>query len=248
MKKVPWFWLSILLIFTIILFVSWQQFSKLTPAADFLTEKEAIDLVESRYQGQVSEIKMMDQQYNIELEKQNKLYTINLDAESGKVLKFSEAKATQPTPAPQNKDELTEEEIKKIILTQVNGAITSLEKKLDKQSPYYQAVVDSPDQQTTILVDAVSGNIISSESNKKNEPAKKLKESDAINIALKQVQGEVDNIWLESIDDQTYYLVEIETPDDQEAVIQIHAITGEVFSVTWDDRKHEEKEKEDDDD
>lgn len=189
----------------------------------------------------------MNQHYNIELEKQNKLYTINLDAESGKVLKFSEAKATQPAPAPNSSNELTEEEIRNIILSQVNGAITSLEKKLDKKSPYYQAVVDSLDQRTTILIE-VSGKIISSESNKKNEPAKHLTETEATNIALKQVQGEVDNIWLESNDEQTYYLVEIETPDDQEAVIQIHAITGEVLSVTWDDRYQEENVKEDDDD
>ncbi|OLS41858.1 PepSY domain-containing protein [Bacillus sp. MRMR6] len=64
---------------------------------------------------------------------------------------------------------------------------------------------------------------------------KSLSNEEAIQIALNQVQGEVDSIVLETKDGQTYYLVEVETPNDQEAVVQVHAITGEVMSVTWDD-------------
>jgi uncharacterized membrane protein YkoI len=64
---------------------------------------------------------------------------------------------------------------------------------------------------------------------------KSLSNEEAIQIALNQVQGEIDSIVLETKDGQTYYLVEVETPDNQEAVVQVHAITGEVLSVTWDD-------------
>lgn len=62
-----------------------------------------------------------------------------------------------------------------------------------------------------------------------------LTESAAKEIALKEVGGTVDDIDLESSEDLTYYLVEIETADDREAVVEIHASTGKVLSITWDD-------------
>lgn len=62
-------------------------------------------------------------------------------------------------------------------------------------------------------------------------------------IALSQVKGEVDDVKYEhnSKNGQQYYLVEIDTPDDREAVIQINSITGAVMSVTWDDEDDDDK-------
>ena len=57
-------------------------------------------------------------------------------------------------------------------------------------------------------------------------------------IALGQLQGEVEYVVFEKTKDGGYYLVEIEQDneesDDLEAVFQIHAISGEIVSVTWD--------------
>ena len=33
----------------------------------------------------------------------------------------------------------------------------------------------------------------------------------------------------------TYYFVEIEQANDQEATVQINAISGKVMTITWDD-------------
>ncbi|PAE39710.1 PepSY domain-containing protein [Bacillus sp. 7884-1] len=198
MKKISWFWVAICSIILVIVFVSFQQFGKLTPSADMLTEKEAEKLVKERYQGNISSIKLANQQYHIELEKQNHLYSVKLDSSSGKVLSFTQTgtgtatgtTTTKPTPA---------------------------------QTPPLQEEV-------------------------KEETPKRLTDKEAVEIAVTQVQGKVDDIWLETENNQTYYLIKIETNDDREATVQIHAITGDVMSVAWDDHESKQKENEDDDD
>lgn len=248
MKKISWFWVAICSLITIIIIVSWQQFGKLTPSADLLTKQEVQTLIQERYQGKISQIQFESQQYHIEIEKQNNLYLIIIDAESGKVISFVQTGNTSSNPPETSKVELTEEEIKQIVLAKVNGTITSLEKIENNQEPFYKAIVKDAEKQTTITVDAVSGTILSTDSSTIVEPPKRLTETEAAQIAVTQVQGEVDDIWLETKNDQTYYLVELETKDDREAVVQIHAITGEVMSVTWDDHSNKDKDKGNNDD
>lgn len=246
MKKLSWFWVTMCSIIIIIVFVSWQQFGKLSPSADMLTEQEAQKLVQQRYQGVVTLLKLADQQYQIELQKEDKLYVIKLDAKSGKILSFNEStESTAPTSDPPSIVELPEEELKQIVLNAVKGSLVSFEKVDTNQQPSYKAIVKEADKQTTIIVDATSGAILSTSSSEINPPPKRLTENEAVNIALSQVQGEVDDIWLDTQGDKTYYLVKIETKDDREATVQIHAITGDVI-VSWDDHKSDKKEDDDD--
>jgi uncharacterized membrane protein YkoI len=192
MKKISWFWLAICSIILVIIFVSFQQFGKLTPSADMLTEEEAQEIIKQRYQGNVSSIKLANQQYHIELENQNYLYSIKLDPSSGKVLSFTQTGTTTTKPTPSQ----------------------------------------TPPQQDAIP----------------EEPPKRLTDNQAVQIALTQVQGEVDDIWLETENNQTYYFIKIETNDDREATVHIHAITGEVMSVAWDDHENKQKKNTFDDD
>jgi uncharacterized membrane protein YkoI len=253
LKKISWFWVAISSILLIIVVVSFQQFGKLTPSAEMLTEQDAQKLVQERYQGSVSSIKLDKQQYHIELEKQNHLYTIKLDSSSGKVLSFTQTdtETSKPTTSqnPPQKVELSEERIKEIILSEmVNGTIASLEKIDNGSDLFYKAIVNDKEKQTTLTVDAFSGNILSSTSLSITQQPKTLTEKEAVEIAHTQVQGEVDDIWLETENNQTYYLIKIETTDDREAIVQIHAITGEVMSVGRDDHESKQKKKGDEDD
>ena len=70
---------------------------------------------------------------------------------------------------------------------------------------------------------------------KAKEHARKLTEEEAIKIALENVNGKVDDVDLEHSGGLTYYLVEIEQANDQEATVQINAISGKVMTITWDD-------------
>lgn len=75
------------------------------------------------------------------------------------------------------------------------------------------------------------------------EPATtRIAQSQAIEIAKSQVSGTVEDVEFEDSETGGYYLVDIEQPpvqsdddDGAEATVQIHAITGEVISVIWDD-------------
>jgi uncharacterized membrane protein YkoI len=69
----------------------------------------------------------------------------------------------------------------------------------------------------------------------KEEPPSQITEQEAIGIALEKMAGTVEEVDLEESNGISYYLVEIEANDQQEATIQVHSITGEIISVTWDD-------------
>ncbi|MEO4054500.1 PepSY domain-containing protein [Solibacillus sp. CAU 1738] len=61
-----------------------------------------------------------------------------------------------------------------------------------------------------------------------------ISEQKAIQIALKQQPGELDNVDYEETDDGGYYEIDIEH-DDGETTFIIHAITGKILSVEFDD-------------
>ncbi|MDF2858744.1 MAG: hypothetical protein K0Q87_4595 [Neobacillus sp.] len=229
------FWALIGSLTVVSILILWLQFDKLSPTTDMLTKDEAEKLIHERYQGTVTQIKIDSQQYQIEMKKQNKLYLIKMDAVSGKVLSFTLTSPTTETPPEKPVKELSEDEIRTIIQNEVKGSITSIERINNNQEPIYKAVVNEADKQTTITVDAISGKILSTQSDVIKEAPKTLTEQEAGKIALEQIPGTIDDILLETKNEQTYYLVEIETQDDREAIVQIHAITGKVLSITLDD-------------
>jgi uncharacterized membrane protein YkoI len=66
------------------------------------------------------------------------------------------------------------------------------------------------------------------------KPASIITEKEAASIALSRVNGEIDDIELGEKGGISYYLVEVETEDD-DATVQINAISGEVMSISWED-------------
>jgi uncharacterized membrane protein YkoI len=247
MKKKGWFWTFIGLILIIIMFVSWQQWEKVNPAKAALTMPEARKLVEDRYLGNVVKINLANNVYEMELKKEKNLYKIKLDAESREIVSFKKIKANTEKTVETVPKELTEEEIKNIVLATANGTIISFEKLESNKAPIYKAEIKEATQQTTITVDALTGKVLSNTSVAIIEPPKRLTEEEAQQIAQKQVNGVVDHLEIETRGDVTYYLAKLKTQDDQEAIVQIHAITGQVMSVSWDDKKGRGKGKIEDD-
>lgn len=240
MKKNTGLWMILSsLIFVFLVYFSWQKFGATNASAEILSKQAAQKLVQDRYQGAVIQIQLADRQYHIEFEKEQTVYNIDLDAVNGKVLSFTK-KGTNSQPSVHL---LSEDELRKIILTVANGTITSLEKLGNEGNTLYNAVVKEGNKQTSLTVDAITGKILSSNATTINESSKKLTETEAKEIAKKQVNGVVDQIWLETNEKQTFYLVEIETQDDKEAIVQIHAITGNVMSVSWDDHSNDDDSK-----
>jgi uncharacterized membrane protein YkoI len=251
MKKLTWFWFFICSLAVILFFVIWQQWGILNPSADSLTKNEAKKLVQDRYQGTVSKIQSAKNQYLIDLKMEQKVYRIKIDVEKAEILSFTEIESHSGQPEPAPKSELTETKIKKIVLANANGVISQLIKVKENGVMRYKAVVNDRDEQISLTVDAATGKIVSKQSNKIIPPSDKmLTETQATRIAKKQVQGTIHHIGFQSKNNSSYYLVEVETNKGQEAIVQIHSITGEVMSVTWDDhdKDHGKEDKKEDDD
>jgi uncharacterized membrane protein YkoI len=247
MMKKKWTGIAIIFLLIVIVFFAWQKYSNINASADILSKQDARTLIQDRYPGTVKQISLVGQQYHIDLATKDVLYKIKLDALDGKVISFSKNAAVMPPAAnPKPVTILPEEDIKKIILAAANGTITSFQKTESNGKIIYKAVVKETNKQTTMTVDATTGKILTSTPMTISETPKRLTEAQAADIAKKQVSGAVEHIWLETKGSQTYYLVEIETADDREAIVQVHAITGNVMSVTWDD--HGKDDDKDDDD
>ncbi|OMF86644.1 PepSY domain-containing protein [Paenibacillus sp. FSL R7-0273] len=66
-------------------------------------------------------------------------------------------------------------------------------------------------------------------------PQRVVSEAEAIKLALQEVPGEADDVDTGINEAGAFYLVEIKTPDDREAVVQVDAISGTIRSVTWEE-------------
>ncbi|MBY0014662.1 PepSY domain-containing protein [Paenibacillus typhae] len=62
-----------------------------------------------------------------------------------------------------------------------------------------------------------------------------VSEAEAVKLALQEVPGEADDVDTGINEAGAFYLVEIKTPDDREAVVQVDAISGNIRSVTWEE-------------
>jgi uncharacterized membrane protein YkoI len=232
MKKLSCYWIFIIAIISITVFISLLEFAGTSSADKPLTNNEANQLVQDRYQGVVSDIQLSNNQYSIKLKKDDSLYNIKIDAKTGEILSMVK---TKNTTFRKNNQELTEAEVKNMVTEKTKGIITSIEKFNEDGKAVYKVTVTQSNQQTTIKLDAVSGTELLQSTNVLTEPVKKLTEAEASQLAKNQVNGTVDHVLLETKDGQPYYLIKVSTPNKQEAVVQIHAITGKVVSVTWDD-------------
>ena len=141
---------------------------------------------------------------------------------------------------------LSRDTVKEKLLSETGGKLLFLELITKEDQDIYKAKVKTDTERTLFEIDPYTGEVLSrqtitidqedDEEDEEEENQKFLAEEEVEKIALSEVAGEVDDTELRGEDtNHPYYLVEIETDDDKEAVIQIHAITGKVQSVTWDD-------------
>ncbi|MGE7114544.1 PepSY domain-containing protein [Lysinibacillus sp. NPDC047702] len=189
------------------------------------SEAEALQHIEAIYNGQVKQTEKRGTDYNMVFARDGAIYTVLLDAASGQV-KELELKETE------RKALLSEKQIKQLMAS-AYGEVENI--KLNHT--IYTVLIENKDTQKELTIDAYTGKILTE---KDIQPVKQpegegvLSEQQAIKIALQQLNGEIDSVDYEETEDGGYYLVEIETKDE-EAVFQIHAISGKVMSVSWDE-------------
>ncbi|CDQ19157.1 Uncharacterized membrane protein YkoI [Halobacillus karajensis] len=143
---------------------------------------------------------------------------------------------------------LSETDIREKVQSQYNGQITDMTSMDD----HYLASLELKEGLYEVVIAKEDGRVarirqLEDFQNEKDTPlsepsppdqeaeAQPITEEKAKEAALKEVDGKVDDIDFENEKDPAYFLVEIEREDELEATVQIHAITGEILSITWDD-------------
>ncbi|KON89621.1 hypothetical protein AF332_24235 [Sporosarcina globispora] len=201
-------------------------------ASEAITEKEAREIIKDRYQGEILNFKKVNSTYIIEMKRNNGIYQIKMSEDGGEILSFEKKEQISE---PDEQKELKEEEVKEIIQDKDPGKLVSFKKVKHKETSAFEAIIQKEEEKIKIIVNALNGEILSRDVQETKVPVKNLTEEQAVQIAINNEPGEVDDISFEEADSGSYYLVEIEKDDGREAAVQIHAITGEIMSVTWED-------------
>lgn len=107
-----------------------------------------------------------------------------------------------------------------------------------KEGSVFEVTIDSENGQFSHLTLVQKKNeeqpIEQTTETKPEENPSILTKQQAIDIALKEVPGELDSVEFEKTTDGGNYFVEIEQGDN-EIIVQIHAITGKMLSIQYED-------------
>jgi uncharacterized membrane protein YkoI len=144
---------------------------------------------------------------------------------------------------------LSIDEVKKIALQEVNGAVEDIELENESNKAVYEVDIEKDDIDYDLYIDAYSGEIYSVDrddhhddddfdddnlSNSNQNSKNIISQADATAIAEKAVNGKVFEIEKDEDDGLIKYEVELKT-DRGEAEVEIDASTGKVLDVEWDD-------------
>lgn len=209
-----------------------------------LSAEEVEMSVTSQYPGTIEDSSFKDGQYHLRLKMDTGAYDVTVDGKDGSVLTIQQISKTSE----QEKAILSRDTVKEQLLSETGGKLLFLELITKENQELYKAKVMTDTERILYEIDPYTGEVLSKQTitigqdedeEEKNEEAEKrffIAEEEAGKIALAEVAGEVDDVELRGESTSNpYYLVEIDTPDDKEAVIQIHAVTGKIQSVTWED-------------
>lgn len=212
-----------------------------TDSENRLTEAEAMEKVTALYGGTADGSTVSGDGIIVEFHTGDGKYTAFVDRGSGQVSSVELIEKTGPAKT------LDEKQAEEIALSEVEGKIE--ETKYVKDQNEYEVTVAGKNENTTLAISAENGEIrkISTEEIAEADPPQEeepaagssggiITRDEAVSIARKTLDGEVQEVEFEETQDGGYYLVEIENDEtDQEATIQIHAIRGETLTVDWDD-------------
>lgn len=197
-------------------------------------EAMAADDVEQKllnmYGGEVRNIVQDGDVYRVTLERIDGVFEAVVDSDGGAIISLEKSESVDPIP---------EADMKAKIAEQYGSEPSAITLK----DNVYIATVEDETRTTEAEYDAVTGEqiketVTEKEPVQEEEPKQsiRLTPSEAGAIAVKEIPGELDDdIDFEETEDGGYYMVQVETADDREADIQIHAITGEILTISWDD-------------
>lgn len=187
--------------------------------------------LESMYSGTVDRISITNGVYLADLSRGEAVYSAEVDAMTGSVLSLTQTgEMKEEIP-----DVLSESKVKEIIAGKYSGETERISLNTGGETPIYEVKLSKDPKFTKVTVDAMTGKIITETVKETTGENALITKEQAIAIAQTQLKGDVDDFSYEKTSDGGYYLIEIEAADDREGTFQIHAISGKIMSVTWDD-------------
>lgn len=237
--KSPWLW-TVLLAVVIAAGSNW--YIEQIMQDDTVPEEVVKSRLETMYRGKVQQMAEGDDGYEAEIIRNGAVYTAVIDHKNGKVKSMSLVKEAEPDVAvvPEKEEPPVEKE------TKPEPEVQPEPKPEPKPEP--QPVPDPAQKPAPAPAPAPTPvkPVDKPQPEPKPQPEKKqsvvLTGQQAVNIALKRLNAgvpvEVDDVDFVETAQGGYYLVELELDTDadlDEVVYQIHAISGKVLSVSWDD-------------
>lgn len=233
-NKSRYFFLGIVLLFGIGYFVYYL----LTPD-EIMAESAIQTMIEERYSGIVVSLEESDGgtgvTYEVEMHSAEGTYLIEVDAQEGGVLSFEQISTDTEFQEEQERvEQLSDEEISGIVQEQLSDEAEILDVQLDEDGSgllYYSVAVNHSGNRGTLEIDANSKEVLSYT----EDQVEQLTQQEAIEIALSEHAGVIDDIDLEQKNGRLVYEIEIENDaTGVDADIIIDAYSGEVISVVLD--------------
>lgn len=225
----PWF-LPILI--TILLLVGGGIFIlTMTEKEDEISHEGMRSRIEQMYGGTVFNIIQENGRYKAFLKRGDGDYQVLAERMNGDIISITLLE-NETLPEATVK---SQEEIKAIITEKYKGTLERIVLNSQKKPPVYMVEMSKDEKLFALSIDAVTGNVLDTTEKQMTTDLALLSKEQAIDRAKTQLNGEVEYITYEETAEGGYYLIEIETDNDQEAVIQVHGVTGEILTVTWDD-------------
>ncbi len=240
--KSPWL---LTVFFAIVIAVGSNWYIEQIMQEDTVPEDVMKSRLETMYQGTVQKMSEGDDGYEAEILRNGALYSATVDHKTGKVKTMTLLKEAKPDVAVVPKEQPLAEE--KPVVTEPKPEVIkpAPAPKPDPQPQKKPAPAPTPVQPVE-KPQVQPKPEPTPQAKPVPQPEKKksvvLTGQQAVNIALTRLNAnvpvEVDDVDYVETQQGGYYLVEIELDteaDLDEVVYQIHAISGKVLSVSWDD-------------
>lgn len=191
--------------------------------------EEVYKSIETMYGGEIMSFKNNGDEYTMELSKNGANYHIEVRAKDGKILQMKR------TDLDGLKKEaiLSKQEVDRVIKKHYNGKIESELLNTWQNEMVYQVQVTAQAKKLNIIVDAMTGEILSETHVDLNAKNTAISKKEAQQIAKKKLNGTIQNTTYYETSSGGYYLVKIE----KKGIIktfQIHGVSGKVMSITND--------------
>ncbi|MCW4358251.1 PepSY domain-containing protein [Bacillus altitudinis] len=194
-----------------------------------LSEADIKKIIAKDYNGNITNIDLINhkQDYTLTLENSNGIYQIIASSSSGQMKEMKQLKSYQK-PNEKNAELQAEEAAVK----KVKGTVIQKKEKSDR----FIFTIQSKKELYQVDVEKDTFKVIEAEKKKPTSKEKKLTKitvEEAIQIAVKEVGGTVDDADLETFSGMLVFEVELDLPDGREAEVLVNAYTGDIEGITY---------------